>query len=165
VRLYIVRHGIAEAFDAPRVSSDVERALTQKGRKRTGRAALGLRALGVKPDRIASSPLVRALETAEILGDVLMPGRDIEVCSSLAPGACAADVIEWLSGADCEEAMVVGHNPDCAAIAGNLLAARDVPEMVFGKAATCCISFDGRPEIGDGCLEWLLQPKQLRMLA
>jgi phosphohistidine phosphatase len=123
-----------------------------------------MKALGVQPGLVASSPLVRALETAEILRDVLLPGRRVEVCDFLAPGATADELLFWLSESDCADVMVVGHNPDCPDIAAALLAMGDTATLSFGKAAACCISFEAGPALGDGRLEWLLQPKQLRML-
>lgn len=165
MNVYIVRHGIAEPLASPRAGSDRQRTLTANGRRRTRQAARGLKALGVQPDMIASSPFVRALETAGILLDVLLPDGDVEVCGFLAPGATADDLLSWLPETDCADPMVVGHNPDCADIAAALLGMSRNAILAFGKAAACCISFDAVPGLGDGRLEWLLQPKQLRMLA
>ena len=64
--LYFFRHGIAE--DQSKSGRDEDRVLTEEGREKVGKAARGLKGLGVEIDHIFSSPLPRALETAEIVG-------------------------------------------------------------------------------------------------
>src|SRR5262247_3681236 len=71
MNLYLMRHGIAVDSDQPGPEADGARPLTQKGLKRTRRAARGLRRLGVSFDGILTSPLVRARQTAEIVADAL----------------------------------------------------------------------------------------------
>ena len=66
--LYIVRHAWAE--DIGPDGNDFSRPLTKKGRKRFEKFITHLRAGGMKVDRIASSPLVRTRETAEIMARV-----------------------------------------------------------------------------------------------
>ena len=69
MRLLIVRHAIAEdrvAFAATGKDDD-ERPLTEEGRSRMEQGARGLRQLVPALDLVATSPLVRAVQTAEIL--------------------------------------------------------------------------------------------------
>ncbi len=165
MELCIVRHGIAQEHGTRGVVTDAERALTLQGCERTQRAALGLRAIGCAPQVVAASPLRRAEETARIMVDVLCDGDCLQVCDWLAPGACAADAAAWLRQAGAESAMIVGHMPDVADIVSGLLSGQATVDMVFKKAAACCVSFGGPPAPGEGCLEWFLQPRQLRGLA
>lgn len=72
MKLVLLRHEIA----APRepgaaVETDAKRPLTDEGRKRARRAARGLHRLLGGIDRLASSPLRRARETAEALASSL----------------------------------------------------------------------------------------------
>ena len=69
--LYLVRHGIAVDPNDPKSPSEPERPLTAKGVQKTRAAALGLQALGVKPDVLITSPYVRAAQTAEIFAEAL----------------------------------------------------------------------------------------------
>jgi phosphohistidine phosphatase len=165
MKLYVVRHGIAQSREADGVSSDAERGLTGKGRRRTQQAAEGLATLGCQPDLIATSPLRRARETARLIADVLGTGAEPEPCDPLAPGAAPQDLIEWLREQTAEEVMVVGHMPDVAWAVAFLVGGRGGVELAFRKCAVCCLSFDAAPAQGDGRLEWLLQPRQLRLLA
>ena len=161
MELYVVRHGIAEEPAADK--ADAERALTARGRSRTRQAARGLRVLGCRPERVATSPFVRAEQTARIIARILCPDAPLEVQDYLAPGATARDVIRWLRGCGEESALIVGHAPDVSEIAGGLLTQSRV-DMVFEKAAACCISFDGTPALASGRLVWLLQPPVLHAL-
>src|ERR1700689_4445795 len=63
--LYVMRHALAE--DAAAGVDDAARHLTEKGRERTRAAAAGMRAMGIVPDVILTSPLARALETADAM--------------------------------------------------------------------------------------------------
>ena len=82
--LYLVRHAIAQVADPG--MRDADRRLTAQGRQRMRRAARGLRSLGIVPDMVLSSPLLRAAETAAILVRVLAPPLAVEVYPALAPG-------------------------------------------------------------------------------
>jgi phosphohistidine phosphatase len=145
--------------------ADAERELTREGREETAAVAKALRALGCAPERIGTSPLVRARQTAEILADALDVKRELETCEFLSPGSDAEALIRWLRDVRTDSAMIVGHMPDLAHLASALLAQKASLDIVFKKSGVCCISFEGAPTAGAGRLEWLLQPKQLRVLS
>ena len=69
MRLLFIRHAIAEDRDewAKSGRPDAERPLTDRGRDRMRRAARGLARLLPRPDLIATSPYLRAAETAAIV--------------------------------------------------------------------------------------------------
>ena len=69
--LYIVRHGIAVDRSDPNSPPDPERPLTARGIKKTRLAALGLAKFDIKPDPFITSPLIRAVQTAEIFAEAL----------------------------------------------------------------------------------------------
>ena len=68
--LYVVRHGIAVERGTPEHRRR-RAAAHPEGRERMRQIGLGLRRLGLQPDRILTSPLPRAFETAEIVADAL----------------------------------------------------------------------------------------------
>ena len=68
MKLYVMRHGPA-ADDSPS-GRDADRALTPAGRERVTLVAKALTEGGEEPFAILSSPLVRAVETAEIVAEV-----------------------------------------------------------------------------------------------
>jgi phosphohistidine phosphatase len=86
MNLLIVRHGIAVDRGDPAYPWDDDRPLTAEGIHKFRIAARGLKALGVHPERIVSSPLVRARQTAEILRDAVAPSLDLDIEPHLEPG-------------------------------------------------------------------------------
>ena len=164
MKFYIVRHGIALNVGEAGIRRDHDRTLSPEGKEKTSQAAAGMAALGCRPDRVATSPLPRAEETAQIMAEVLCPKAPVDRCDFLAPGAATQEVLDWLAREKPSDAMVVGHMPDVARMASELLTGGQGLELVFKKAAVCCVSFDGEPALGEACLEWLLQPRVLRAL-
>ena len=114
LRLFIMRHGPAEAGEPP--MRDFNRALTESGRTRTEAVARELIRRGEVPDRILSSPLVRAQQTAGIVARALKPSPPNRTRDELAPAATALALVEQLAatpgqGVD-RGVLLVGHAPD-----------------------------------------------------
>ena len=109
MRLVLVRH--AEAAPG---SPDELRALTLEGHDQARRLGERLRADGIEPHAVLSSPLLRARETASELG--FGPPEPVD---ELAPGATEQDVRAALAGR-VGTVVVVGHQPDCGRIAAAL---------------------------------------------
>lgn len=110
MRLYFFRHGVAQSREISDMM-DHQRKLTDIGAQRVWRAARALKLLGVKPSRLYSSPLIRARQTADILGQVL--GVAVQVRTEVGPGfnaAAAASLVRDIGRDD--EAIFVGHEPD-----------------------------------------------------
>jgi phosphohistidine phosphatase len=102
MELILWRH--ADAEDG---KPDLERRLTDKGRKQAERMAKWLKERLPKEVRLLSSPAARALETAEALG---IPVKTVK---SLAPGASVADILKAADWPNAEGlVIVVGHQPD-----------------------------------------------------
>jgi phosphohistidine phosphatase len=112
MHLVLVRH--AEAANG---TPDELRPLTANGREQARSLGERLQAEGVRPDAIVTSPLVRARETAELLGGELgvRPVPD----ERAAPGATPEGIAEAVAGKG-ETVVVVGHQPDCSRIAAAL---------------------------------------------
>jgi len=106
VRLFLVRH--AEA--APGDPDDL-RPLTAAGRDAA--RALGERLAAHHPHAIVSSPLLRARETASLIGRAC--GVPAEADDRLGPGAGADDLRAAAEGRG-ETVVAVGHQPDCGEI-------------------------------------------------
>src|SRR5258705_1292521 len=97
MKLVIVRHadaGDSEEF-AKSGQPDELRPLSEKGRRQMRAAAQGLRALVPKVDLIATSPYVRALETAEIVASAY-DGMEPETTGSLESDTAPEEVLAWL---------------------------------------------------------------------
>lgn len=160
----LVRHGIAveaEQWDG----SDENRPLTEKGKKRVRQAAAGLAALGCKPTRLCSSPMVRAYDTARLLRAAVCPTLKVEMRDELAAGASPEQVIAWLRSLPAESTVVcVGHEPLLGGVAGALLFGKPITGLALKKAGAALIHLPDGPKPGQGVLRWWLQPMQLRTL-
>lgn len=119
MKLFVTRHGIAE--DVAPSMQDFDRALTDKGRKRTREVGKALRHAGEVPELMLSSPLVRALQTAEILQSVFEPDRPVIVRREIAPGGELIDLARELATSRCPDTMIVGHEPDLTIFVTSLL--------------------------------------------
>ncbi len=162
--LYLVRHGVA--FDAAPGTRDFDRELTPQGARRVSCAAHGLRRLGVRPDAILTSPLRRAVQTAERVQKVLCPNTAVEVYNPLAPGHDPANTLSGLSalrGADA--VMLVGHQPDMGELAGYILSHGGTSVWFdFKKGAVAAIEVSSLPPRSPGILRWFMPARHLRAI-
>lgn len=89
MNLYLMRHANA---GVPRESAklDAKRGLVAEGKEQCMIMGRILGALKVQPDIIISSPLKRALQTAQFVGNELGYESKVEVSTALDPGASYA---------------------------------------------------------------------------
>ena len=149
MRLYFVRHGIAEDL----ATSDFARELTKRGRRRVATSAQVMKRLGIQPSQIFSSPRLRARQTAEIIADTL----DMEVTLSEAVNS-GFDLVDARAltrhfGAD-DEVMFVGHNPDMSLLVSELTGV----DVSMKKGGLARIDVIGET-LEQGELVWLIAPK------
>jgi phosphohistidine phosphatase len=166
MQLYFIRHAIA--VDAsPRVSTpDGERALTEDGTKRMRKQVRALKQMGLTFDQVLTSPLLRATQTAEIVGKVLDCSDRIERCEALAPGCELDDLAEVLrERQSVERIALVGHNPDFEEIAPAIIGCTSEGGMIFKKGGVCRIDMIQFTPHLVGELVWHLTPRLLRMIA
>ena len=156
-RLYIVRHAVAE--DPGPGIDDHARRLTGKGRKRFGRMVRRLARAGMDVDLIATSPLVRCRETAELLAAELVGRPRIEVIDSLAPSSDWQAIVEWTVEQDVARVAWVGHAP-CVGRLVALSIGYGSAAIRMQKGAIVSISLDDGPG-QPGELDWLAVPEIL----
>jgi len=162
MELFIIRHAWAEPADDPTWPTDAERPLSEKGRKRFARMAEILVSCGVGPEVIATSPLVRCVQTAELLARAVGRGSQVVVCEDLRPGGDPAGLFRW-TGENCrqhEQVAWVGHAPDV----DHLTAAMIGPgggQIHFAKGAVAAVQFEDAIRPAAGELRWLATAKVL----
>src|SRR5215470_8731961 len=136
--LYIVRHGIAVDSTDPSSPPDSERPLTARGVKKTRLAALGLAKFDIKPESIITSPLVRAVQTAEIFAEALgYPPSKIRSSEHLKPAADPAEFLKEVSRIKAKEAICFGHAPHLDTMISQLAGSRGVFTSLK-KAGVAC---------------------------
>jgi phosphohistidine phosphatase len=131
VRVTLIRHGEA-GDDAPR---DELRSLTMRGRATAARVGRSLRKRGGDFTLIASSPLVRALQTAEIVAAGVGYGGRLVVTETLVPEGKVSRTIAWLSTLEGEDSIaLVAHEPILSTLAGALVGLERFPALRKGEA-------------------------------
>ena len=116
------------------------------------------------PDRLLTSPLVRAKQTAQILTDVA-GWPQAEETPELSPGGAALAVLTLLRQDRGKVVAVVGHEPGLGALLTACLLGEDGALTIeMKKNAVACVSFDGSPSAGGAVLKWLATPRMLRGL-
>ena len=150
--LYFLRHG--DAGD-PRPQDDDARELTAKGESRLQAAASVWRRLKVRPEVVISSPLPRALRTADLLVEGLRLKKP-PVGDERQPGTRWGAMAEAMAAhPKARRVMFVGHEPDLSRAVELLTGASSVRLRKGGLAA---VEFSDTAEPGRGELAWLVDP-------
>jgi phosphohistidine phosphatase len=155
LRIHLVRHahaGDPARWDGP----DAARPLSRKGRRQATRLGALLATADIRPERLVSSPKVRARETAELLGaalgvtptldDRLAEDCDLDELKAVVADAATADV------------MIVGHDPYLSELLGELIGGS---EQAMPKGSIATIDIRGAVRAGSGSLRWFVPPELL----
>ena len=156
MRIYVLRHGIAE--DAPPGGTDADRALTQEGKRKLRGVLERARRAGVRPDLILSSPLKRAMETAAIAAAVLGAKDDTVRTNALIPSSSADRVWKELRARTVEAVLLSGHEPQLSTLVAYLLGCPAL-QVRMKKAALVAIEVEAGEVQPHGVLLWMLTPK------
>lgn len=162
VRLYLMRHGIAIDREDPDCPADPERYLTPKGIQRTRAAARGLRVLRIKPAALLTSPYVRAVQTGEIVCEVLgLDSKQLRTTEALKPEAKPARLVEEL-GRLGGEVICFGHAPHLDEFIAHASKAT-APFTALKKSGAACVDIDSLAPLR-ATLFWVLTSRVLRRL-
>lgn len=168
LRVVLIRHGIAEQrrTDGRRRKPDAQRELTRGGRRKMRRAAKGLVRLVPKLDAMATSTLVRAIETGEIIADRYeSPPRPVRL-AGLSPRKPSGPAMEWLR----EQAVrtsggtvaIVGHEPHLGEFVSWALTGLHDSFITLKKGSACVIEFAHEVKPARAKLVWVMKASQLR---
>ncbi len=163
--LYIVRHGVAVPHGAPGIAEN-DRPLTEDGAGKMRKNAEGLRHLGVAPDAILSSPLARALQTAEIVREAFDKKPPLRTLEALASEGSRSEVYsEIRRHGKAEGLMLVGHQPSLGEIAGEIAWGSPEHYVELKKGGACALELEETGPTPRGRLVWLLTPAILKTIA
>ncbi len=162
MQLLVVRHGIAEAVGPD--GSDASRRLTEEGVEKTRSAARGMAFIGPRPMRILTSPRVRAVQTAEILGQVFdLPPQPLKSLADASPVNILSDLARYRKDVVC----IVGHEPVLSRLV-ELACGASVPGgfIEMKKAGCACLDlvYSEQGPAQPGQLLWLATPRMLRRM-
>lgn len=166
MELYILRHGEAGKRLAAG-GTDSERALTITGEKEVREIANALFDLGIKLDFIATSPLARARQTAEIVVKKLKVKRGkFELWDELKPeGSRLALYSKLALFKPGDSVMVVGHEPYLSSLVSDLVFdGQGGGRVVLKKAGLAKVSVTSLRPRAKGELRWLLTPRHMKRM-
>jgi phosphohistidine phosphatase len=163
MRLYILRHAIAEDRDENLYPDDSLRPLTKKGEKKMVKIAEHLKGMGLQLDLILTSPYVRAYETAKIVAKNFgIKKKQLVLSDHLTPSGFAKDLIAEINEKyRVDNLMLVGHEPYLSDLIAMLVAGDPSVSITMKKGGLCCLSIDNLGYDKCATLEWLMMPAQL----
>src|SRR5262249_5307129 len=135
---------------------DADRALTSSGRDRVRDVARELARAEEAPLLIVSSPLVRALQTAEIVAATIKLDGAVETRREIAPGGDALALVRDLLAHKRKRVMVVGHEPDLSHLVMSLVQTRLPLGMQKAMVVSVSVHEEGEPR-----LRFVFDPKTL----
>ncbi|MBK5273806.1 MAG: phosphohistidine phosphatase SixA [Desulfuromonadales bacterium] len=156
MKLYVMRH--AEAIEGSDTLQDEWRYLTEKGRAAAKEVSSSIAKLGPKPRLTITSPLTRAVQTAEFVAETACRKNVVVASALLLPGADLSELVAHLKGCkDDKRILLVGHEPQLGSLVAALLGReKDVVSLKKGS----CVALELDPKKGDkpaGFL-WYLTP-------
>jgi phosphohistidine phosphatase len=159
--IYFLRHANAgQHVSNPK--KDEKRALDETGVEQCGYVGRALAALDAQVEVIISSPLMRAAQTASLVGNEMGYEGKLQLDNALRPEAGFGDFRKLLDKySKYESIMVVGHNPNLSEFLG-----RSISETGCEAGVELKKGGVARIELGrnSAVLNWCLTPKMLRTL-
>jgi len=118
--------------------------------------------MGIRFEFLFSSPLIRALQTAEVVADIYAFGEATKVSEVLGPACTGAKIASLLAKLPADgRVALIGHDPRFSLAAAELIGAPEA-HIELKKSGAIGIAFEGAPAVGSGTLKFILRPGQLR---
>ena len=161
MNLYVMRH--AEAVVGSDTLQDEWRFLTEDGRLAAKKMSSSIAKIGPKPRLTITSPLTRAVQTAEIVAERACRKNVVVASGLLLPGADISELVTHLKSCrDAKHVMLVGHEPQLGSLVATLLGRED--ETISLKKGACVTlkldpDMDGKP----ASFLWYLAPGKKRV--
>jgi phosphohistidine phosphatase len=158
--LYLMRHASAGVF-RENPALDAKRGLVKEGKDQCMLMARMLSALKVQVDVIVSSPLKRAMQTAQFVGTELGYDAKVEVSNTLLPNADFTAFQDMLAKYSNREGLLaVGHNPILFQFLGRLITGNGGAAIRMRKGSIARVDLDNHPPR----LQWLIDPRSARAI-
>lgn len=163
-QVLVIRHAEAEdAVDAAHAGrQDKERRLTDSGKRDMREAAAGLAELVDRVSLILTSPLTRAVQTAELL-HAAFPEAELRQHAFLAPGSDPGALLKSIAKQSGPLALV-GHEPDLSRWVGFMCTGESRSVVRMKKGSVCRLDMPDPAAPGEAHIAWLITLKQLTRL-
>jgi phosphohistidine phosphatase len=151
--LFIMRHG--QAY--PSVTDDASRELTAQGIKETHAVAQKAFTDKHTPTKIIASTYTRAIQTADVVADVLDYNATIPTTDLILPDSDPYEALAFLAKQKTDSLLIVSHQSFVGKLI-SLLVDGVVEERHVPTSAIARIKFDEVIATGCGHLKWLKTP-------
>lgn len=163
MKLFLIRHTEAIDYETESVRTDESRFITPNGRRISLAVFKALKDDLADLEKIFTSPLIRAVQTAEILASSLKYKNDVEIANELRPDSEYDKVVKLVKRNSIFKSIaLVGHEPMLGKVVGEITNKETLP-FDFKKNGVCYIDYD--TESGKGQLKWYLDPKSLEKIS
>ena len=168
MNLYVVRHaeamvGQSQPSTQGVITRDTDRPLTVRGKDDAELMGRALARLDPFIDVIVTSPLLRAVQTGEIIGHEISNHVNLHTSMNLSPGfrpdALVEELLAISGGANL---VAVGHQPDLSMFIAYLIAESPRAAVAMEPAAIACIKLTPRANRVESELHWLLTPATVK---
>jgi phosphohistidine phosphatase len=153
MNIYLIRHGDAEKSSIGK--KDFDRELTPSGSIKLKSAVLNWKNLIKGFDFIVTSPLARAIQTANVIAGLYNAEDKIIVDKKLSPGSRSESIVEITNSLEAEDIAFVGHQPDLSETLSDLISPKGA-FVDFKKGSIAKISFSNKAGAARGTLEFLI---------
>lgn len=162
--VFFLRHG--EAGNRVAIpSKDVERALTESGKEEIEEIAESFERMDLEFNKIVSSPLARARETAEIVANAQKKSGKVELWDELRPEGNRLDLYRKLSRLRQDaDVLLVGHEPYLSNVIGEIISGSLASKIKIKKGGLARVQITSFAPKPTGDLWWLLTPRQLKKM-
>ena len=155
MNLYLIRHSIAENITIDK--KDFDRELTDEGKFVIKKPSEAWKNYIGNVDVVLTSPLKRAIQTAEIISASLQEKQNLIKDNNLGTGSRTADLIDLLNSLEYKNVVVVGHQPDLSQHINNFCGTGSF-NLAFPPASLAKIEFDNSIKYGRGRLIYFIPP-------
>ena len=162
--IYLIRHGVAVELDSE-IAEEGFRYLTIAGRNHCKVVAHKLKEMKAEFDIMISSPLVRAVQTAETFAAIMKYTGEIKTAIELIGGSSYSRFLQLINrNTHYKSIAFFGHAPDVNAFSLGLIKDMNIKDLKinFKNASVCKISFDTKS--GEGKFEWFLNSENMQVV-
>ena len=153
MKLYLVQHAKAASTDV-----DPERPLTKEGRQDIQKVAAFIKPLNLSVDYLWHSTKKRAIETAEVLAEVIKINKEKIERDGLAPNDNVTAIKDEFASAQ-QDTMIVSHMPFVSKLASLLLTGREFAGTVAFRQGGIVALKSSEPNQWQ--IEWMVIPELL----
>lgn len=164
MEIYLIRHSEAVELNNE-IVDDSFRYLSNSGRQKTIEVANKLKEMKVHFDCILTSPVIRAVQTAELLAASIHHKGEIITAIELMGGSSFTRFMQLINrNSRFKKVACVGHAPDVNNYAVALASKKASSEVKinFKNTSVCKISFDTKKNVGR--IDWFLKSDSMELL-